>query len=91
MQILTHKQNVGKSKNKAIISTCIETGKERRFISMKKASIELGISSDKISKICRNKYKSTNSKKDKKKNIDLDTWIRFQYFYFNIETAKSIS
>ena len=26
-----------------------------------------------------------------KKNIDLDTWIRFQYFYFNIETAKNIS
>ena len=67
LQILTHKQNVGKSKNKAIISTCIETGKERRFISMKKASIELDISSDKISKICRNKYKSTTSKKDKHK------------------------
>ena len=72
LQILTHKQNVGKSKNKAIISTCIEDGKERRFISMKKASNELGISSDKISKICRNKYKSTYSKKDKKK-------YRFRY------------
>ena len=34
LQLLTHKQNVEKSKNKAIISTCIETGKERRFISI---------------------------------------------------------
>ena len=67
LQLLTHKQNIEKSKNKAIISTCIETGKERRFISMKKASIELDISSDRISKICRNKYKSTTSKKDKQK------------------------
>ena len=67
LQLLTHKQNIEKSKNKAIISTCIETGKERRFISMKKASIELDISSDRISKICRNEYKSTTSKKDKQK------------------------
>ena len=43
LQLLTHKQNVEKSKNKAIISTCIETGKERRFISIKKAAIELDI------------------------------------------------
>ena len=64
LQLLTHKQNVEKSKNKAIISTCIETGKERRFISIKKASIELGIVYDRISKICRKKVKTATSKKD---------------------------
>ena len=64
LQLLTHKQNVEKSKNKAIISTCIETGKERRFISIKTASIELGISYDSISKICRKKGKTASSKKD---------------------------
>ena len=64
LQLLTHKQNVEKSKNKAIISTCIETGKERRFISIKTASIELGISYDSISKICRKKGKTATSKKD---------------------------
>ena len=64
LQLLTHKRNVEKSKNKAIISTCIETGKERRFISIKTASIELGISYDSISKICRKKGKTASSKKD---------------------------
>ena len=63
VQLLTHKQNVEKSKNKAIISTCIETGKERRFISIKTASIELGINYDSISKICRKKGKTAKSKK----------------------------
>ena len=64
LQLLTHKRNVEKSKNKAIISTCIETGKDRRFISIKTASIELGISYDSISKICRKKGKTASSKKD---------------------------
>ena len=63
LQLLTHKQNVEKSKNKAIISTCIETGKERRFISIKTASIDLGINYDSISKICRKKGKTATSKK----------------------------
>ena len=67
LQLLTHKQNVEKSKNKAIISTCIETGKERRFISIKTASIELGINPDSISKICRKKGKTASSKKDGEK------------------------
>ena len=55
LQLLTHKQNVGKSRNKPIISTCIKTGKERRFISIKKASIELDINTAYISDICRKK------------------------------------
>ena len=67
LQLLTHKQNVEKSRNKTIISTCIETGKERRFISLKTASIELGIHHDSISKICRKKHKKATSKKDGKK------------------------
>ena len=66
LQLLTHKQNIEKSKNKAIISTCIETGKERRFISIKKAAIELDINAGSISNICckRKSYKTATSKKD---------------------------
>ena len=55
LQLLTHKQNIQKSNNKPIISTCIKTGKERRFISIKKASIELDINTAYISDICRKK------------------------------------
>ena len=72
LQLLSHKQNVGKSKNKPIISTCIETGKERRFISIKKAAIELDINYSHISKICRKISKTAISKRDKK-NIHSDT------------------
>ena len=43
LQLLSHKQNVGKSKNKPIISINIETGEERRFISIQSASTELKI------------------------------------------------
>ena len=66
LQLLTHKQNVGKSRNKPIISTCIKTGKERRFISIKKASIELDINTAYISDICRKKMycKTATSKRD---------------------------
>ena len=67
LQLLTHKQNSEKSNNRAIISTCIETGKERRYISMKKAAIELDISAGYISKVCRKIGKSVTSKKDGKK------------------------
>ena len=69
LQLLTHKQNVEKSRNKAIISINIENGKKKVFISIKKASIELGICCSLISQICnkRNHYKSANSKKDGKK------------------------
>ena len=38
LPLLTHKQNIEKSKNKLIISINIETGKEKRFISIKTAS-----------------------------------------------------
>ena len=69
LQLLTPRQNSEKSNNKAIISTCVETGKERRFISIKTASIELGINSAYISDICRKKKycKTATSKKDKHK------------------------
>ena len=69
LQLLTHKQNIEKTKNKAIISTCIKDGKERRFISIKKAAIELNISAGNISNICckRKSYKTATSKKDKQK------------------------
>ena len=55
LQLLTHKQNVEKSRNKAIISTNLETRKEKRYISMKKAAIELDINASHIYKICKKK------------------------------------
>ena len=66
LQLLTHKQNNEKSHNKPIISTCIKTGKERNFNSIKAAAIELDINFSYISKICRKiKYhKTAKSKKD---------------------------
>ena len=67
LQLLTHKQNVEKSKNKQIISVNIEKGEERRFDSIKKASIDLDIHISHISKICRKKCKTATSKKDGKK------------------------
>ena len=69
LQLLTHKQNIEKSKNKAIISTCIKDGKERRFISIKKAAIELNIHAGNISNICckRKSCKTATSKKDNNK------------------------
>ena len=65
LQLLTHKQNVGKSKNKPIISQNIETGEERRFTSIQEASIKLNIHCSFISNICckRKSYKSATSKK----------------------------
>ena len=67
LQLLTHKQSVEKSKNKPIISTCIETGKEKRFKSVKIASIEMDVNSGNISKVCKKKYNFLTSKKDGKK------------------------
>ena len=67
LQLLNHKQNVGKSKNKPIISIEIKTGKERRYISIKTAAIELDINAGNISQVCRKKGKSLKSKKDGKK------------------------
>ena len=69
LQLLTHKQNVEKSNNRPIISTCISTGKERRFISIKKAAIDLDINAGTISQVCkkRKSYKTATSKKDKQK------------------------
>ena len=69
LQLLTHKQNVEKSKNKQIISVNIETGEERRFDSIKKASIDLDINFSHISMICRKKCKTATSKKDGHKYI----------------------
>ena len=64
LQLLTHKQNIEKSKNKPIISINIENGKERKFISVKKASNKLKINYSKISNICckRKYYKTATSK-----------------------------
>ena len=67
LQLLTPQKNSEKSNNKPIISTCIETGKEIRFKSLKKASIELNIHANHISRICRKKHKTATSKSDGKK------------------------
>lgn len=67
LELLTHQQNIEKSKNKQIISTNIKTGEERKFKSITNAAIELDISKSQICDICRKyKYsKSATSKKDK--------------------------
>ena len=67
LQLLKHKQNVGKSRNKPIISNCIEHGKKKVLISIKKAAFELDIYSTNITQICKKNRKSTTSKKDGKK------------------------
>ena len=67
LQLLTHKQNIEKSKNKPIISINIETGEEKRFDSIKTASDELNIHSSYICNVCRKKHKKATSKKDGKK------------------------
>ena len=64
LQLLSRQQNNEKSHNKPIISTCINTGKEKRFISIKEASKELNIFDSNISAICKNKNKTAKSKKD---------------------------
>ena len=64
LQLLTRQQNIEKSKNKPIISTCIQTGEEIRFKSLKTASKELDINISNISHICKNKNKTAKSKKD---------------------------
>ena len=64
LQLLTPKKNIEKSKNKPIISTRIENGEKRKFISIKKAAIILDINADYISKICRKKHKTATSKKN---------------------------
>ena len=67
LQLINHKQNIEKSKNKPIISIDTETGKEKRFISIKTAAIKLDINAGNISQVCRKKGKSLSSKKDGKK------------------------
>ena len=69
LQLLTRKQNVQKSNNKAIISINIENGEKKIYISIKKAAFELGICVSNISEICKKKknHKSATSKKDGKK------------------------
>ena len=66
LQLLTPRQNSEKSNNRPIISINIETGKETRYISIKKAAIKLDINSAYISDICRKKAKTATSKKNKK-------------------------
>ena len=64
LQLLTHKQNNEKSHNKPIISICIKTGEEKLFNSLKAASEELNINISYISRICKNKNKTSTSKKN---------------------------
>ena len=64
LQLLTKKQNLQKSLSKPIISINVGNGKEKKYFSIKKASIELVIDSSHISKICRKKSKIATSKSD---------------------------
>ena len=69
LQLITPYQNKNKANNKPIISTCISTGKEKRFVSIRNASIDLDIFSSLISQICKGKFKSATSKKDGRKYL----------------------
>ena len=69
LQLLSHKHNIEKSKNRPIISINIETGKERRYNSIKTAAIQFDISAGNITKVCRKKGKSLSSRKNGKKYI----------------------
>ena len=64
LQLLTKKSNNEKSHNKPVVSTNIETGEEKRFDSITKASNDLQIHIVSISSICRKLYNATKSKKD---------------------------
>ena len=66
LQLLTHQQNIEKSKNKPIVSINVETSKKKIFLSSKAASIELEIVRSSISNICKkiNYRKTATSKKD---------------------------
>ena len=66
LQLLTHKQNVEKSRNKPIISINFATGEQKRFVSVKKASDKLNINAGNISSNCyqRKNHKTAKSKKD---------------------------
>ena len=68
LQLLTPTQNNQKSNNKAIISINIKTCEEKKYVSISKAAIELGICVSYISQICsqRKHLKSAASKKDGK-------------------------
>ena len=68
LQVLTPPKNSEKSNGKPVISINIETGKEKRYISIKKASDELNINAANISSICckRKSCKTAKSKKDGK-------------------------
>ena len=69
LQLLNHRKNVQKGKNKKIVSINIETGKKKKYVSLTKASIELGINVSNISRICkqRKSCKTASSKKNGKK------------------------
>ena len=55
LQLLTHQQNIEKSKNKPIVSINVESSKKEIFLSIKAASIELEIKCSSISNICKKK------------------------------------
>lgn len=65
LEILTHQQNIEKSKSKAIISFNIQTGEEKLFVSIKSESIELNINVSSISRVC-NKVTNRKSASTKK-------------------------
>ena len=73
LQLLSHKENIRKSKCKKVISYDLETQEEMTFNSIKEAAEFYGIFSTNISAICKKKMKTSKSKKDGKK---------YHFFYF---------
>ena len=64
LQLLSHTENVRKSRCKKVISFGIVTKEKKIFNSIKEAAEFYGIFSSNISAICRKKMKTSKSKKD---------------------------
>ena len=72
LQLLSHKENIRKSKCKKVISFNIETKEKKIFNSFNKAAEFYQIHKSTVSMICRKIRKTCKSKKDGKK---------YQFFY----------
>ena len=73
LQLLSHKENVRKSKCKKVISFNLETQDEKNFNSIKEAAEYHKLQPQTISMNCRKINKTCKSKKDEK---------RYKFFYF---------
>lgn len=84
LEIVTHQQNIEKSKNKSVFSIRLDTKEEKMFFSLKTAAIDLDICATLICAICRKKEK--NEKPQNLKKIIRNTHLNLlnQKIYYLI-------